>query len=355
MLQDGTIFNGSSIGKVGTSSGEICFNTGMTGYQEVFTDPSYFGQILVSTSNHIGNYGISEHDVESDGIKIAGFVCKNFSYFYSRKQANQSIQDYFADEHLVGIADVDTRKLVRHIREHGAMNAVISSEFLEPAQLREVLEKTPDMSGLELASKVSCTVPFDYGDKDAPYRVALMDYGSKTNIMRSLAARGCFIRVFPGNTPATEVLAWKPQGIMLSNGPGDPAAMPYAIEAVKEFIKSGIPMFGICLGNQILALAAGCQTYKMHHGHRGLNHPVKNLIDGRSEITSQNHGFTIDDKTLSQEVEVTHQHLNDGTVAGIRLKNGKAFAVQYHPESNPGPHDSRYLFDQFIELIQKHK
>lgn len=353
MLQDGTIFHGSSIGKVGTTSGEICFNTGMTGYQEVFTDPSYLGQILVATTDHIGNYGIAEEDVESEGIKIAGFACKNFSYYYSRKQAKQSIQDYFADEHLVGIADLDTRALVRHIREKGAMNAVISSEYFDESKLREVLDNTPDMSGLELASRVTCNQPYEYGDKESPYRVALMDFGSKQNIIRSLAERGCYLKIFPAHTQASEVLAWKPDGIMLSNGPGDPAAMDYAIAAVKEFIASGVPMFGICLGNQILSLAAGGKTYKMHHGHRGLNHPVKNLLNGRAEITSQNHGFAIDDKSLNENVEVTHIHLNDGTVAGIRLKNAPAFAVQYHPESNPGPHDSRYLFDEFIQLMKK--
>ncbi len=352
MLADGTLFKGTSIGKIGTTTGEIAFNTGMTGYQEVFTDPSYFGQILIMTSDHIGNYGVHEDETESDQIMISGLVCKNLSDYYSRKQANESIHDYFTKNNLVGIADIDTRQLVRYIRQKGAMNAVISSEILDPVQLKAILDKTPDMSGLELASKVTATEPYTFGTDGSTYKVAVLDLGVKKNILRCLAERGCFLKVFPAHTSFAEMEKWNPDGYMISNGPGDPGAMPYAVSTVKDILNANKPLFGICMGNQILGLANGLETFKMFNGHRGLNHPVKNLESGHCEITSQNHGFALKADQLPENVEVTHIHLNDNTIAGIKIKNKKAFSVQYHPESSPGPHDSRYLFDQFISMLK---
>lgn len=353
MLEDGTVFHGTSIGKIGTTTGEICFNTGMTGYQEVFTDPSYFGQILVMTSDHIGNYGAAQEEMESDRIMIAGLVVKNFSYTFSRKQAKYSLHEYFTEYNLTGIADVDTRQLVRHIRQKGAMNAIISSEILDIDALKKKLAEVPNMAGLELSSKVTAEKPYFYGNPEAKYKVALLDLGVKQNILRCLAERDCYIKVFPAKTPYREMLEWQPNGIMLSNGPGDPAAMDYAISTTKEIIDDNKPVFGICLGNQVMGLACGLQTFKMHNGHRGLNHPVKNLVTGRAEITSQNHGFAIEGVGENSNVEITHVHLNDNTVAGIKIKGKKAFAVQYHPESSPGPHDSRYLFDDFIKMMEQ--
>ncbi len=354
LLEDGTVFHGTSIGKIGTTTGEICFNTGMTGYQEVFTDPSYFGQILVMTSDHIGNYGAAEGEVESDDIMISGLVVKNFSYNFSRKQAKYSLHEYFTEHNLIGIADVDTRQLVRHIRQKGAMNAIISSEILDIEALKVKLLEVPNMAGLELSSKVTTKEPFYYGDENAKYKVAVLDLGVKKNILRCLAERDCYLKVFPAKTTYSEMAAWNPDGYMLSNGPGDPAAMDYAIQSVKEVIDSNKPTFGICLGNQVMGLASGLKTFKMHNGHRGLNHPVQNLKTGLSEITSQNHGFAIEGiEAENSAVEVTHVHLNDNTVAGIKIKGKNAFAVQFHPESSPGPHDSRYLFDDFIKMMAK--
>lgn len=356
VLQDGTVFRGNAIGKIGTTTGEIAFNTGMTGYQEVFTDPSYFGQILIMTNDHIGNYGVNAKETESDGIKISGLVVKKFSSNFSRKMESASLDEYLTQNHLVGISDIDTRQLVRHIRDAGAMNAVISSEFSDVEQLKSIVNACPDMSGLELASKVSTQSFYALGNPDAPLKVALLDFGSKLNIARSLEKRGCYVGIFPAKTSATEIKAWNPDGIMLSNGPGDPAAMDYAIETVKLLVDSGIPTFGICLGHQLLSLASGLSTYKMHHGHRGLNHPVHNLISGRSEITSQNHGFAVKyDDSLASTVQLTHINLNDNTVEGIARLDKPAFSVQHHPEANPGPHDSMYLFDQFVNLMSKHQ
>jgi carbamoyl-phosphate synthase small subunit len=356
VLQDGTIFRGTAIGKIGTTSGEIAFNTGMTGYQEIFTDPSYTGQILIMTNDHIGNYGVKHDEVESEAIQISGLVCKRFSYPFSRKQANQSLDEYFTGHNLVGIADVDTRQLVRHIRKAGAMNAVISSDETDEQKLLHLARTCPDMSGLELASRVSTGSFYTMGNEFADYRVALLDFGSKKNIARCLIERGCFIGVFPAKTMAQEILAWKPDGIMLSNGPGDPASMDYAIETVRTLVEASIPTFGICLGHQLLSLASGLETYKMHHGHRGCNHPVKNLITGRSEITSQNHGFAVRyNEALSDSIKLTHINLNDDTVEGISRLDRPAFSVQHHPEASPGPHDSFYLFDEFITLMRHHK
>ena len=354
LLQDGLLLEGTAIGRIGTTGGEICFNTGMTGYQEIYTDPSYYGQIIVNTTAHIGNYGTVNEEQESDKPKISGLVVNDFSSEYSRKTARESLQEYLEKHGVVGIADLDTRMLVRHIRQSGAMNAVISSE-LSPDELKKELARVPDMNGLELSSIVSASEPYDFGSPDAPIRIAALDFGIKTNILRCLAERGCFIRVFPAKTGFETLRAWSPDGYFLSNGPGDPAGMPYAVATAKAILDSDAPVFGICLGHQILARAAGLNTFKMHHGHRGLNHPVKNLISGLGEMTSQNHGFAVDREGLENhpEVEVTHEHLNDGTIMGIRLKNKKAFSVQYHPEASPGPHDSKYLFDQFLDMIIK--
>jgi len=353
LLADGLLVEGRAIGKKGTSGGEICFNTGMTGYQEIYTDPSYYGQIIVNTSAHIGNYGTVEAENESAAPQIKGIVINEFSDEFSRKAATQSLQEYLEKNQVVGIADVDTRKLVRHIRSKGAMNAIISSE-LSPDQLKDELKKVPSMEGLELSSIVSTKKPYFKGEPSAPIKIAALDVGIKNNILNSLAERGCYVQVFPAKTTFKEMEAWKPDGYFISNGPGDPSVMDYAIKTVKEILDADKPVFGICLGHQLLALAVGLSTYKMHHGHRGLNHPVKNLVSGLGEITSQNHGFSVSDKDLDKNpnVEVTHVHLNDKTIMGIRLKNKKAFSVQYHPEASPGPHDSRYLFDQFLNMIR---
>ena len=356
LLADGMVFHGSLIGNPGTNGGEICFNTGMTGYQEIYTDPSYTGQIVVTTTSHIGNYGVHADEIESEHPCVAGIVVNSFSDIFSRTDASGSLQDYLVKYGITGIADIDTRLLVRHLRSAGAMNAIISSEFEEDLDgLRTELAKVPDMNGLELSSTVCTEQPYFVGDEDSPIRVACVDYGIKKNILRNLTSRGVFCKVFPAKTTFAEMEAWSPDAYFLSNGPGDPAVMDYAVETVKEILGTSKPLFGICLGHQLLGEAVGIKTYKMHHGHRGLNHPIKNLITGKSEITSQNHGFNVvrEDAENHPNVEITHVHLNDNTVAGIRLKDRPAFAVQYHPESSPGPHDSRYLFDEFIALIHK--
>ena len=350
LLEDGTVYQGKSAGKVGTTSGEICFNTGMTGYQEIFTDPSYFGQLLITTNAHIGNYGIKNQDIESEGVKIAGLICKNFTKKYSRIQANKSIQEYLDQENVVAISDIDTRSIVRHIRNKGAMNAIISSEITDIEQFKKQLKTVPPMEGLELASEVSTKEPYCQGKPEASFRVAVLEFGVKRNILQSLTERGCYLKVFPAKTSFEEIQAWNPHGYFLSNGPGDPASMHYAVETTKAILNEDIPLFGICLGHQILALANGIPTYKMHNGHRGINHPVKNLTTGPCEITSQNHGFGVSPQAIAdnqEKIEITHINLNDQTIEGIRVRNKKAFSVQYHPESSPGPHDSRYLFDNF--------
>ncbi len=355
LLEDGTAYRGLALGKIGTTGGEICFNTGMTGYQEIYTDPSYYGQIVVNTTSHIGNYGVQlKSEEESDNVKIKGMVCNTFSNIYSRHTADFSLQEYFERANIVGISNVDTRHLVRHVREKGVMNAIISSEILDEKVLMEELKKVPSMAGLELSTEVSTQEPYYVGDEtESRWRIAVMDYGIKKSILNNLTMRGCYCKVFPAQTPFEEVMEWKPDGFFISNGPGDPAAMLYAVETVKQMVESSKPVFGICLGHQLLAEASGISTYKMHHGHRGLNHPVKNLITGHCEITSQNHGFAVNpDEILSHpDVEVTHINLNDKTIEGIRRKDKPAFSVQYHPEASPGPHDSRYLFDEFARLL----
>lgn len=352
LLQDGTLVEGIAIGKMGTTGGEICFNTGMTGYQEIYTDPSYYGQIIVNTTAHIGNYGAMDEEQESGHPQISGLVVNDFSDSYSRKAARESLQQYLERHGVVGIAGLDTRMLVRHIRSKGAMNAIISS-VLTPEQLKEELKKVPDMNGLELASRVSTKKSYFVGDPNASIRIAALDVGIKKSILTQLAHRGCYIQVFPAKTKFAEMDSWNPDGYFLSNGPGDPSVMDYAIQTVKEILNSEKPVFGICLGHQLLALACGISTYKMHHGHRGLNHPVKNLVSGLGEMTSQNHGFAVSEKDIAKnpDLEVTHLHLNDQTIMGIRLKSKQAFSVQYHPEASPGPHDSRYLFDQFVSMV----
>jgi len=354
LLADGTIFYGKSIGKKGSAFGEVCFNTGTTGYQEIFTDPSYFGQLMVTTNAHIGNYGTLSDEVESNSIKIAGLICKNFSFNYSRPAADSSLQDFFEKQNVMAISDVDTRALVSYIRDNGAMNAVISTEVDNIEGLKEQLAKVPNMKGLELASKVSTKEPYYFGDENSNYKIAALDIGIKTNILRNLANRDAYIKVFPYNTTFEEMSSWNPDGYFLSNGPGDPEPLIEAQTLAKEIINRNLPLFGICLGHQIIALANGISTYKMHHGHRGINHPVKNLLTGKGEITSQNHGFAINREETEKhpDIEITHVHLNDQTVAGIRIKNKNCFSVQYHPEASPGPHDSSYLFDQFIENIK---
>ena len=354
LLADGTVFYGKAAGKIGTTTGEICFNTGMTGYQEVFTDPSYFGQIMVTTNAHIGNYGMHQDEIESDSIKIAGLVCKNYNINYSRKQAVESIQDNFQNENIVGISEVDTRALVRHIRHKGAMNAIISSEITDLAILKQKLDEVPPMDGLELSSQVSTKTAYYYGQPEARYKVAALDLGIKKNILRNFDNRDVYVKVFPAKTSFAEMEAWGADGYFISNGPGDPSAMPYAIETVKAILAADKPLFGICLGHQLLAEANGIATMKMFNGHRGLNHPVKNIIKNHCEVTSQNHGFGVipEEVRQSDKVEITHINLNDDSIEGIRVKGKKAFSVQYHPESSPGPHDSRYLFDDFVQLIQ---
>ena len=353
LLEDGTLFRGQSCGSIGTTSGEIAFNTAMTGYQEVFTDPSYYGQVLVMAAAHIGNYGVHHREVESDGVKVAGIVIKKFSDVASREGGDGTLQEYLVRDGKVGICDVDTRALVRHIRQSGAMNCIISSEITDVDELKRRLKLVPSMDGLELSSKVSCTSVYHYGDPKAPLKVAVLDLGVKKNILRCLEERGCYLTVFPMQSTKEQILASQPDGIMLSNGPGDPSAMPETIQLIKDLIDSGIPCFGICLGHQLIALSQGLKTEKMFNGHRGINHPVKNLLRGHCEITSQNHGFVVSHQSIenNSSIELTHIHLNDNTVAGIRLKEKNVFSVQYHPEASAGPHDSRYLFDEFISRM----
>lgn len=354
MLEDGNVFYGKAFGKIGTTTGEICFNTGMTGYQEVFTDPSYYGQVVIMNAAHIGNYGVKSADVESNSVKIKGLIGRNLEEKYSRYQADDSLQQYLSEQGIVSIYGVDTRALVAHIRNCGAMNCIISSEISDLRELKDQLSKTPSMSGLELASVVSTKEVYELGNPHSRYRIAVYDFGVKKNILNCLTERGAYVRVYPAKTPLQEINDFNPHGYFVSNGPGDPAPMDYAVKTMKEILQKEKPLFGICLGHQLLAMANGIPTFKMHHGHRGLNHPVKNIITGRSEITTQNHGFGIDPEAVkkSDTVEITHVNLNDDSIEGIRMKNKPAFSVQYHPESTPGPFDSRYLFDEFMGMMK---
>lgn len=354
LLQDGTLFQGKALGKIGTHGGEICFNTGMTGYQEIYTDPSYAGQVIVNTTAHIGNYGVlSTEESESAKVQIAGMVCNEFAQVHSRQTADESLQVFLEKAGIVGISEIDTRALVRHIRQAGVMNCIISSEILDPEELKKSLDQIPSMEGLELSSQVCTQTPYHLGDPNARFKVAVLDLGVKKSILSNFTDRDCYLKVFPAKTSFEEISAWNADGYFVSNGPGDPGVMPYAVETVDRMLASDKPVFGICLGHQILAQVCGLKTYKMHNGHRGLNHPVKNLITGLSEITSQNHGFAVklEDLKNSDRAELTHINLNDETVEGLRVKGKKAFSVQHHPEASPGPHDSRYLFDQFVDFL----
>jgi carbamoyl-phosphate synthase small subunit len=357
LLEDGTLFKGIAIGKIGTTGGEIAFNTGMTGYQEVFTDPSYLGQILIMTTAHIGNYGVHTNEIESDSIKIAGLITKKFSNGFSRAAASDSLQNLMEQNQTVGISDIDTRALVRHIRNKGAMNAIISSEILDVEQLQARLKEVPSMDGLELSSRVTTQEAYEVCPEAAKYKVSLIDFGVKKNIVRCLVERGCHVKVFPMHASKAELDAFEPDGYMLSNGPGDPSVMHQSIALVASIVAGGRPVFGICLGHQILGLSQGLRTEKMFNGHRGINHPILNLKTGKGEITSQNHGFVISKESVAdnEQIEVTHVHLNDKTIAGIRLINKPVFSVQYHPEASAGPHDSRYLFDEFIHNMNQFK
>ncbi len=357
LLEDGSFFEGYAIGKIGTSGGEICFNTGMTGYQEIYTDPSYYGQIIINTTAHIGNYGVHPEEDESDRPKIKGLVVNEFTQRQSRLTSDESLNAYLDRHNIVGIAGLDTRKLVRHVRKSGAMNAIISSEIQDQKSLQTKLAEVPNMEELELSSKVTTTEPYDLNEEAEGHKIAVLDLGVKRSILKNFVKRNCRIRVFPAATSYEELKAWNPDGYFLSNGPGDPGAMDYAVDTVKSILNDNRPTFGICLGNQVLARAVGIGTHKMHHGHRGLNHPVKNLKRGLGEITSQNHGFAVNLEELeaSDRAELTHIDLNDNTVEGLRILDKPAFSVQYHPESSPGPHDSTYLFDDFIKLITENK
>ena len=353
ILQDGTVIYGKAFGKKGIATGELCFNTGMTGYQEVFTDPSYYGQVVIMNSVHTGNYGIKEGDVESDSVKVKAVIGRNLEEKYSRFMADDSLQNYFETQNVIAIDSVDTRALVAHVRTKGAMNCIISSTEMDIEKLKQQLKKVPSMDGLELASIVSTKESYTLGNEASDLRVAVLDLGIKKNILNCLVERGAYVKVFNAKTSFEEFEQFNPKGYFISNGPGDPAPMDYAIKTVKQIIASQKPLFGICLGHQLLALANDIPTFKMHHGHRGLNHPVKNIISGKSEITTQNHGFGVNPEAVkaNDAVEITHVNLNDNSIEGIRLKNKKAFSVQYHPEATPGPHDSRYLFDEFIEMM----
>jgi carbamoyl-phosphate synthase small subunit len=357
LLADGTKFFGKSVASQGTRFGEICFNTGMTGYQEIFTDPSYFGQLMVTTNAHIGNYGVRIDDSQSDGVKIAGLICKNFSYEFSRASANISLEVYLEKNNLFAISDIDTRALVNYIRQNGAMNAVITTELDREVDLRRELAELPSMEGLELASKVSTKVPYFFGNPDSEFKVAALDLGVKKNILKNLSSRGIYINVFPYDSSFDQMQEWGPDGFFISNGPGDPDPLYSAQKVAKKIIKENLPLFGICLGHQIIALANGIPTYKMFNGHRGINHPVVNLLTGKGEITSQNHGFAVDKSAAESHdnVLISHLHLNDQTVAGLRMINKNCFSVQYHPEAGPGPNDANYLFDEFYQNIKKSK
>ena len=356
LLEDGTVFKGKALGSKGTTYGEIAFNTGMYGYQEMFTDPSYHKQMLVMATAHIGNYGVHDQEVESSSVKVAGVIVRNFSSNASRVGGSGTLQSDLEKNGTVGISDVDTRALVRHIRTNGAMNAVLSTVEFDVNKLKAILDSVPSMDGLELSSEVSVTESYFF-NMTGDHKVALIDFGLKRSIATCLSERGCKVRVFPWNVTPEEILDWGPDGIMLSNGPGDPSVMQDVIHHVKNLVDSEIPLFGICLGHQLLSLSQGLKTEKMFNGHRGVNHPVKNLLTGKCEITSQNHGFVVSHDSVKENsnVELTHIHLNDDTVAGIRLKNKPVFSVQFHPEASAGPHDSRYLFDDFIKLIKEFK
>jgi carbamoyl-phosphate synthase small subunit len=365
-LEDGTLWHGIGFGASGDTTGEIVFNTSLSGYQEILTDPSYHGQTITMTAPHIGNYGVTPDDDESHRVWAAGLVVRSISPVVSNWRANQSLPDYLTERNVVAITDVDTRALVRHIRTHGAMRSALSTSDPDPDRLIALARASRDMNGLDLAKEVSCTEPYVWTEAhdwwqpnqppatshQRPFHVVAYDFGIKRNILRLLASRGCRVTVMPAFTPASEVLALNPDGVFLSNGPGDPAAVTYAVEAVKELLGKK-PMFGICLGHQILALALGAETYKLKFGHRGGNQPVQLAENGAVQISSHNHGFAVNAGTLPPHATVSHTNLNDNCCEGIVAPSQMAFSVQYHPESSPGPHDSDALFDRFVEMIAK--
>ena len=353
LLEDGTFLEGSSIGANGTTVGEICFNTGMTGYQETYTDPSYYGQILIQTHIHIGNYGVSTAETETDTPKISGLVVKTFASDYSRDLAEDSLDNFLKKHNVVGIEGIDTRAIVSHIREKGAMNGIISSEISSKNELLKHLRQTPSMKGLELASKVSTKEPYFFGEQNAKYKVAVLDLGIKRSILKNFVERDTYCKVYPYDTSFEEMEKWSPHAYFISNGPGDPEPLTKPVETIKQIIANDKPVFGICLGHQLLGLSQGISTFKMENGHRGPNHPVKNIVRNILEVTAQNHGFGIREEDVKKHegIEITHINLNDNSVEGIKLVGKKAFSVQYHPEASPGPHDSRYLFDDFIEML----
>jgi carbamoyl-phosphate synthase small subunit len=366
-LEDGTWFRGSAAGADGEARGEVVFNTSMTGYQEVLTDPSYSGQIVTMTCPEIVNDGVSPNDVESRAPQVAGFVVRAESPVASSWRAESTLREYLTRHGIVAISDIDTRALTRQLRSGGVMRGIIATGVgLDPAVLVERAKSIPPMEGSDLVRGVTTDQPFDWPEEDpgefgiTPKRlatrqlkIAAYDFGMKWNIMRRLSAHGCKVRVYPATAPAAELLATSPDGVFLSNGPGDPAPLTYAIESAKMLVNSGVPVFGICLGHQVLGLAMGGRTFKLKFGHRGANHPVKKLDTGRIEITSQNHGFAVDPASLPDDVEVTHLNLYDGTVEGLRHRTRPVFCVQYHPEASPGPHDADYLFDEFLDLIER--
>jgi carbamoyl-phosphate synthase small subunit len=365
-LENGTWYEGEAAGAAGETSGEVVFNTSMTGYQEIITDPSYVGQIVTMTVPEVGNYGVADEDGESRGTQVAGFILREESPIASNWRSDMTLREYLTRNNVVAISDVDTRALTRVLRSSGVMRGAIATGDVDARQLVEKARAVPSMEGSDLVRGVTCAEPFDYiptpSDEFAPVperlaarplRIAAYDFGMKYNILRRFAAHGCDVRVYPATTPASELLASSPDGVFLSNGPGDPAVLDYAINNAQELMKAEVPVFGICLGHQILSLAMGGQTYKLKFGHRGANHPVKELETGKVEITSQNHGFAVDAKSLPEGVKVTHLNLYDGTVEGLRHETKPVFCVQYHPEAAPGPHDADYLFRQFLDAMEK--
>ncbi len=355
LLENGHHFKGFSLGAIGTTGGEVCFNTSMTGYQEILTDPSYCGQVITMTAPQIGNYGVNPEDIESDKIQASGFIVREASPIHSNYRATQSLHDYLSESDVVGIQGIDTRSLTRIIRSEGAMNCIISSDDLDLDSLQRKLDQVPDMTGQDLVKSVSCQETWTWASDGStkPYRVVALDLGIKYNIVRQLSESGCEVIIVPATSSAEQILALEPDGVFLSNGPGDPEPVDYAIKTTRGLLEKK-PVFGICLGHQILSLALGAQTYKLKFGHRGANHPVRNQLNGKVEITSQNHGFAVDPTSLPDNLEVTHVNLNDDTLEGVRCTDLPAFSVQYHPEASPGPHDSRYLFKEFIAMMDRH-
>jgi carbamoyl-phosphate synthase small subunit len=366
VLKDGTIFRGTSIGAEGVAAGEVVFNTAITGYQEILTDPSYCRQIVTLTYPHIGSYGTNPEDVESGRVYAAGLVIRNLPLVASNFRSTQDLSGYLQAQGVVAIADIDTRRLTRILREKGSQNGCLMAGRIDDAAALAAAQDFPGLAGMDLAKVVSCDAQYTwdetvwslgkgYGRQEAPQRhVVAYDYGVKRNILRMLAARGCRLTVVPAQTPAQDVLAMKPDGVFLSNGPGDPEPCDYAIAAIRTLLDAGIPIFGICLGHQLLGLASGARTMKMKFGHHGANHPVQDLDTGRVMITSQNHGFAVDRESLPANCRVTHVSLFDGTLQGFARTDRPAFCFQGHPEASPGPHDVDYLFDRFVDLMTKH-